>query len=605
MTAAGQIPLLERERIAVLGIWVVAAFCLLSGRLWVLQVMRSGELRAEARERFLKEDVLPAKRGDIVDRDGRLLAANQTVYTLFGDRYHLRDFQFAAAGLAERDGVRAREVRRRYGRTELLEEYERYVAEVLAEPLGTSPHEVAAKLDEAGLGNVIFRRGIEEDHRRRLAKRLEEAGVRGVYFRKETKRFYPDDRVLAHVLGFVDHEGTGRAGVEKTMDAALRGVDGYRLSERDSQGRELVAFRRAERKPFEGLRVRLTVDLGLQEGVEASLDRAEETLDADSIAVILMDPRDGEVLALAVRPTFNLSTREGSRRNVAVSDQYEPGSTFKVITMGAAMDQRLVGPETKIPLDETARVGQVGSGDWLTATQVLARSSNPGIHAVGRELGPDRLFRAIRSFGFGEPTGIWLAAEAQGKVYVPEEWSEPSLSRISMGYQVAVTPLQMLNALAAVANGGSLLRPRIVQAVESTHGEVVYRSEREFRRRVLRGEAAQLLLRSLTRVTADGGTGAAASVEGFTVAGKTGTALWFDPEAGAYAEEEYVVSFVGALPAERPQLAGIVVIDRPGGPADQRTGGRLAAPLFAEIVRFAAGYLDLVPSAEIGEGESG
>lgn len=586
-------------RMAVLGICLLVVFSLLSGRLWVLQWLRSAELGAEAEEICRAEEVLPAKRGPIVDRNGVLLAASQTVYSLYADKYHLRDFQFAVSGLAVRDGLRAQEIRRKYAREDLLPEYEAYAAEVLGGALEMEPGEVREKLGGSALGEVTLVREMEEDARRELQEYLATRGVRGVYFRKAARRYYPDGKLLSHVLGIVDREGRGQEGLEKVLQTALAGVDGYRLTESDSRGRELAAFRREEKQASRGLRVRLTVDRGLQELVEASMDRAESALKPEAMAVILMDPRDGQILAMASRPAFDLEKRQGSHRNAAVSLQYEPGSTFKLVTMAAAMDRGQVDLATKIPLAEGSRIGDAPGGESLTAARVLALSSNPGIQTVARTLGARELHRAIRDFGFGEATGIWLSGEASGRVHDPSAWSGPSLSRICMGYEVAVTPVQMLAALAAVANGGRLLQPRVVQALETVQGEVVYETKPVFVTRVMDPEEAAMLMTALSEVTAPGGTGEAARVPGYTVAGKTGTAWWYDSGAGGYREGEVVVSFVGALPAEQPQLAAIVVVERPQIPAEMRAGGRAAAPLFAEIVRVAADYLDLVPSAEL------
>lgn len=596
---AGVLQSQSADRLEILGICFFVSFSLLSGRLWILQGTRSVELQKEAEQICRTEEILPPKRGSIVDRNGAILVASQTVYSIYADKYHLRDYQYSVSGLAMRDGLRASEVRRKYSREDLLREYENYVVGVLAEGLKLDAAEVAAKLKGAVLGEVILARGLEGDTQRELSEVLAKQRVRGVYFRKETRRFYPDGRLLAHVLGYVDREGQGQEGLEKVLQAALSGVDGYRRTERDSRGQELAAFRRDEKQPLHGLRVRLTVDRGLQELLETSLDRAESTLHPEGLTVILMDPHDGQVLAMASRPAFDLESRRGSHRNLAVSLQYEPGSTFKLVTMAAAMDRGLLDLETKIPLAQGSRIGDEIKGEWLTPARVLAISSNEGIHTVARTVGAEGLYRTAVAFGFGAPTGIWLSGEESGRVRDPGEWSGTSLCEISMGYEVAVTPIQMVAALAAVANGGTLLQPRIVQALETAQGDVVYESKPRFMQRVMNTRSSAMLLKAMAEIASPGGTGEAARVPGFTVAGKTGTAWWFDPAAKKYQEGEVVASFVGAIPAEHPQLVGIVVVDRPQIPAERRAGGKTAAPLFSEIVRIAADYLDLIPSAEL------
>ncbi|MEM7601907.1 MAG: penicillin-binding transpeptidase domain-containing protein, partial [Verrucomicrobiota bacterium] len=236
--------------------------------------------------------------------------------------------------------------------------------------------------------------------------------------------------------------------------------------------------------------------------------------------------------------------------------------------------------------------------DELRAREVLAYSSNAGAHRIAELVGKTRFARSISAFGFGAPTGVYLSPESSGTVHDPEKWSASSLSRIGIGYEVAVTPLQMLMAFSAVVNGGELLRPQVLSRLESSRGEVLYERQREFRQRVLSREAAHELRSMLRSVVEAGGTGSKADIRGWEVVGKTGTARRFSPEMGAYEKGEYTVSFVGALPAPDPQFSCIVVMDRPQVAASQRSGGALAAPIFQKIAEASIDYLDLIPPGE-------
>lgn len=586
-------------------VFVVLGFSLLSCRLVFLHLVKHEDLAKEAASFQIKTQKLPSKRGEIVDRNGELLASDQRVYNLYADKNHLREFNLACYGVAKATGIDSNVVKRRYDREEILQVYESYVAKVLHTEIGWTEDGLAAKLALKDRGKIPLVNGVEEDAHRSMAAILETAGIRGVYFDAESRRFYPSPHYLTHVLGYVDRKNTGKEGIERTMDHVLRGTDGWRRIERDSRGREIAAFRREEVAPVNGKKVRLTIDMGLQTIIENQLDAAVARFTPEKITAIFMDPNTGEILAMASRPHFDLETREGERRNIAISDQYEPGSTFKIVTLGGALDLRLVGLDTRVFChwgeyhENRLTVHDHHAYGDLTARMVLAKSSNIGAYKIAKELGPVRFHQYMGYFGFGEPTGIRLTGETSGQIFPPSQWSGTSFSSMAMGYEVAVTPLQMITALGAIANGGLLLRPRVIHSIEDENDQMIEKTDTVVVRRVLSSAAAESVRKAMLAVTSEGGTGTQGVVPGFDVAGKTGTARKFSPELGRYLDGQYVVSFMGFLPAENPKIMGIVVVDDPKATDMSLYGGTVAAPIFAEMARLAATYLELEPTAVV------
>ena len=586
-------------RIDAIRIVMLVLFVLLASRLVVLQVVRHEELAERSRSfRMRKEEVAP-RRGAILDRRGEVLARNQTVYDLYADGHHLGDHNLAVACLSQAWGRSATEIRRELSREQLLTRYRQHLAETVVRLLGKP--ELADAILAKSEALITLARGLEPGERDRIATGLEAAAARGIYFRETERRFYPSPLRLGHILGYLDGTGKGMEGVEAVLDAQLRGTPGERWIERDSRGREITAFRQDLRAVVDGSTIQLTIDMGLQCIVEDILDGATERLRPAKITVILQDPRDGSILALANRPSFDLSTRRGALRNVAVTDRYEPGSTFKIVVAAAALDLGLADPESEVfchygELREPGFVvrdkGQYGN---LSLTGVIAKSSNVGIYKIARRLTPDQVHDYIGAFGFGQRTGIELTAETPGEVHPPGEWSVTSLSRIAMGYQVGVSALQMANAMSTVANGGELLQPRIVAAILGPNGIAVRRTSREFVGRAISSQSAGALAEMLTAAASPGGSGHLAIVPGYQVAGKTGTADRYSEEIKGYADGSVVASFVGFLPAANPRLCGLVVIHDPQVPAADRFGGVIAAPLFAEIARRAVAYLNIPP----------
>lgn len=580
---------------------MVTVLSLLSIRLVYLQVVMHDHYAAIAASQHIRKEILPAKRGEITDRHGELLARNQTVFTVVADRNHLNDYDIACRGLAASEGISAKEVRRKYDRDEIRGRYLMRLVRVLAHPLEYQGWELQKKLNASQAGEIVLVRNVEEDSYRALKQLIDQESIGGIYFRQTMRRFYPSPRTLTHVLGHLNREGTGQEGIEKSMDAVMRGADGYRFIERDRRDHEITAYRGETKAPQDGHSVRLTIDMGLQNIVEEALSDAWFSCLPEKISAVFLDPNTGEVLAMANRPHFDLATREGERRNRAIGDTYEPGSTFKIVAASGVFDRRLVNRHTVIHChygsftDNGITISDHHPYGDLTVERIIAKSSNIGTYKLSKQLGGKSFYEYMTKFGFGEETGLQLTGESLGRIKSPSEWSGTSYSRMPIGYEVAVTPLQMANALAVIANGGNLMRPYVVDTVFDDKGRVIQKYRPQVRRRVISEQAANEVRKCLISVVSPEGTGENGAVEGYTVAGKTGTARKYCAELGGYANGRYVVSFMGFLPAENPQLLGIIVVDDPRTGSLLRYGGTVAAPVFSKIATEAAAYLNLEP----------
>jgi cell division protein FtsI (penicillin-binding protein 3) len=344
----------------------------------------------------------------------------------------------------------------------------------------------------------------------------------------------------------------------------------------------------------------LTIDETLQNIVERELEDAVQRWEAESAVAIMMDPNTGEILAMANRPTYDPnfpgSVEPSYRRNRAITDIYEPGSTFKVILASAAIEEGVVRPHEKFNVSQGfirvpgGIIRDPHRHEILTFSEIIQKSSNVGAVQIGLRLGKERFYKYIKKFGFGEKTGIDLPGEVRGLVRSIDRWSGRSLASISIGHEIAVTPLQILRAYSAIANGGKLMKPYIVSEIVSSNGEVIKRFSPVVQRRVISEDTARIMREVLKTVVEEGGTGEGASIHGNLVAGKTGTAQMIDPETGTYSKQDFVSSFVGFVPADNPKIALIVVIYKPKG---ERYGGVVAAPVFKNIIEHSLVYLNI------------
>ena len=552
-----------------------------SARLITLQVAEHDKYLTLADEKHGEKVTIQARRGLIVDINQQPLADNDPVRIVVADASVITDVDDAV--------------------------------DVLAQPLGLDEGDLREKL-ASGRRYIVLKKDVPDALAREIENRLAVRSIHGITFEQDAERIYPNGAMACHVIGFMNGEHAGVQGVEYAEDQYLRGHDGYRYIERDRSGKELVAYRGEERLPRNGYTVRLTVDMNLQNIVETELDAACAEFKPKKAIVILMKPQTGEILALANRPNFDpndvrtkpasyISEHEGDMKNCAIADMMEPGSTFKMVTAAGALNEHLVQPDSMI-FCENGVFSYAGRelhdhhpyGD-LSVEDVLVKSSNIGAAKLGMDLGEQRLYSYIRGFGFGERTGIALPGEIAGLVYPPNRWSKLSITRIPMGQEVAVTPLQTITAMSAIANGGRLMMPQIVHDITDENGAAIARFPPVEIRQVVSGDAAREVTNALKGVVSPRGTAALARVSGFTVAGKTGTAEKIDPKGG-YMPGKYIVSFCGFLPADKPAFICLVLMDDAQTTPELDYGGTVAGPVFSRIGEKVARYMNLEPAPE-------
>ncbi|SRR5581483_203366 len=565
-----------RFRCTLVCLGFTALFSVFSCRLIYLQMIKHNEYAALAADKHVYKQPIYAERGEIVDANGEALAHNVPVETVVADASHIND----------RDAI----------------------VDLVARELKLPRAEVAEKIS-GDRRYIVLQREVAKADADRLREQLRAKNLRGIYFEHDATRNYPNGQMLCHVIGFTDFEHHGIQGVEGSMDEYLHGQDGYRYIEHNRAGQEIVLYRGQERAPRNGYNVKLTVDLNLQNIVENEIDAAMREYQPQKATIVLMRPQTGEVLAMANRPAFNLNERGDAKpeqmKNRAIIDMMEPGSTFKIVSVAAALNEHKVHPDSWIfcenglwnyggtPLHDHKPFGD------LTVQDILVKSCNIGAAKLAITIGDQKFYEYIRRFGFGERTGIELPGEIPGLIRPPQSWSKISITRIPMGHEVGVTPLQMTTAMCAIANGGKLVAPRIVKSITSSDGLTISSLKPTVVREVISPQTARQIGNALRGVVSDRGTAAAAAVPGFVIAGKTGTAQKVDPHGG-YDHGKWVVSFCGYLPADNPQFVGLVVLD------DAKTdkpelnyGGLVAGPIFSRIAEKAARYLDLQPQEEI------
>ena len=566
----------SRSRCVLVCTGFVGLFSIFSFRLIYLQAIKHDEYAGLAAEKHVNKQPIYAERGMILDANNKVLAHNVPMETVVADATRFNNRQAIVA----------------------------LVSHELRIPLG----ELAEKLD-GERRYIVIKREVPAATANALRQKLHAGNLRGIDFEPDAKRIYPNGSMLCHVIGFTDFEHHGIQGVEASMEEYLHGQDGYRFIEHNRAGEEIVPYRGQERAPRDGYQIRLTVDLGLQNIVENEIDAAMQQYSPQKATIILMRPQTGEILAMANRPHFDLNLRSEARpeqmKNRAIIDMMEPGSTFKIVAAAAALNERKVHPDSSIFCENGLwNFGGAALHDHrafsnLSVREILIKSSNIGAAKLALTVGDQKFYEYIRRFGFGERTGIELPGEINGLIRAPKSWSKISITRIPMGHEIGVTPLQMTVAMATIANGGKLIMPRIVKSITTSDGKSVSSLSPVVLRQVISPETAKEIGDALRGVVSDSGTAAAAAVPGFTIAGKTGTAQKVDPRGG-YEEGKYVVSFAGYLPAEHPEFVGLVVLDDAHtSKPELNYGGLVAGPIFSRLAEKAARYLDLEPHEEI------
>ncbi len=564
----------EHARLIRLRAGVLAAILSLAGagltaRLVSLHIVQAGALERIAARQQYGEMVIEPRRGRVLDRWGRPLAINVEAESVYAIPSRIDNPSAFARAVAPILGLRPAEVQAR------LHPDRHFVW--LARKV---PAHAAAALRGKGLGDAIG-------------------------FITEARREYPNGMLAAHVLGFAGIDNQGLAGAELAFDHMLRGVTGLARIDRDAMGRPRFETRTVVRRPVGGADVVLTIDQVLQHIAERELDRALQQARASWGAALIMEPESGELLVVAISPRFDpnafLRAKPAAWNNPALSHLYEPGSTFKVILAAAALESGTVDEREIFASTGALRVagytirearGRVFPRQTLG--DIIRNSSNVGAAMVATRVGAERYHAVIRRFGFGVPTGVELPGEAAGLVPPPGRWGGATLQTVGFGQGISVTPLQMLAAGATLARGGLTVRPHVLRAVRDPDGRAISVTHPEAGRQAVSREVAQRVMAMMKEATTRG-TGTQAQPEGYAVAGKTGTAQKPSP-SGGYLPDAYMASFLGVVPADRPRLAILVLLDEPKG---EYFGSVVAAPLFRAIAGQALWHLRVPPSADL------
>jgi cell division protein FtsI (penicillin-binding protein 3) len=547
-----------RLLVAIFAVVFAAAFA----RVAWLQAVKAQTLDHLATDQHRDAFDVPAPRGTIFDRNGVQLAFGERATTVYANPRQVADPRETAIA----------------------------VGEALDLDAGT----LYPLLTDRSRGFVYLARKADPEK----AEALQAQELTGIGFQDEERRVYPQRALASELVGYAGTENRGLSGLELQLDKELAGTAGSKTIVRDPFGRTIDVVESEQVQ--DGRDIFLTIDNTLQSHVERVLHRAQTRWAAQSATAVVLDPQTGGILALAVEPGFDANDypevarwEEERLRNRAVTDTYEPGSTFKVVTVGGVLETNVVSPTTKFRLpyeipvaDRMIHDAEPRKTETMTVSEILTRSSNVGVVTLAQQLQRDGLSDWIHRFGFGRKTGIDFPGESRGIVLQADEWSGSTIGNVPLGQGIAVTPIQMAAAYGSIANEGVWLQPHLVDRVEG-NGRV----EPE-QRRVLSEETTRELQRMLRGVVKEG-TGTTAQVPGYRVAGKTGTAAKPDP-SGGYSDTRYVASFVGFAPAKRPELVVLVTVDEPRGAI---YGGVVAGPPFAEIMEFALPYLEVPPDA--------
>ncbi len=549
------------SRIAIIFVVLLAGFVYSIIFLFTIQIFHSTFLAHLAQKQHEHLITIDPKRGTIYDRNLRPMAINLPVYSVY---------------------VNARSINIHHNKEEIVSNLSRI--------LSIPPSEISKKLEKNKYFIWIKRKVPQE-----IYVKLKALKLPGVGFIKESKRFYPNQSLAAHLIGFAGIDNNGLDGLERDYDKFLKGKEGRSVILRDARQRELL-LEKDYIAPVDGLDVVLTIDETIQFIAERALDKMYQKYNAKGASIIVMDPTTGEILAFANRPTYNLeqaskSTPE-SRTNRAIVFTYEPGSVFKIVTTAAALQEGVIKENDLINCEHGAyRVGNHILHDHdplgtITFKEVIEQSSNIGTTKVAQRLGAQRVYNYAHHFRFGMRTGIDLPGEAKGNLKPTRLWSKTSIGAIPIGQEVTVTAIQLVGAISAIANNGVYMRPFVVKYVKDIHDQVIKETKPEISDKIISLSTA-LRVKAILQGVVEKGTGVKAQIKGVTVAGKTGTAQ--KVVGGTYSHGHFYATFVGFAPVDKPRLAAVVVYDEPH-PAYY--GGTVAAPVFSEVIGNSLKYLD-------------
>jgi cell division protein FtsI (penicillin-binding protein 3) len=538
-------------------------------RAFHVQISTGDRLREMAEDQHLRHLRVSPRRGAIYDRHGAELAVSADVDSVYANPRRLK----------------------------AMEQDPTTVARSITKVLDVDPQQLAKRLGSDRYFVWIERRVTPNE-----ATRIRELDIPGIELTTEARRYYPNRHLAAHLVGFADIDGRGIEGIELAYEDRLRGSDRRVEAIRDRRGHVVFADDMEDDRTIQGQSVVLTIDKAIQHIAERELALGVRTFEARGGSVVVMDPSTGEILALANYPPFNPNEPSkhptAHRRNRAVVDRFEPGSTVKPFTMAAALAAGAVKPNQSINCENgVTRMGgrllhDAHPYEWLTPTQILAYSSNIGTAKIAQDLGKKDLYRGFRRFGFGEPTGLGVPGETAGILRHYRRWYEIDTAAVSFGQGMSVTNVQLATAMSAIANGGRLMQPMLVRRMSDGHGATIEENKPRVRRQVVPRRVAKLVGQMLTAVTEPGGTAIEAAVNGYLVAGKTGTAQKADYVHGGYAKDKWLASFIGFAPADRPSVVISVVIDEP---VIAHYGGTVAGPVFRRIAEVTLRHMGIAP----------
>jgi cell division protein FtsI (penicillin-binding protein 3) len=554
-----------KVRVILVSFFIFFSFVLVVGRMFQLQVLKKEQLYKLAARQQSSQIPLVPKRGTIYDRNENELAVSVEVDSAYAESKKVVEVEKTVQGLSAIFQNDQKELRKKLKSRKSFEWIERKI----------SPKETEA---------------------------VKALNLSGIHFLRENKRFYPHSHLAAHIIGFVGLDSKGLEGIELQYDVLLNGKQNVLITERDAMGRGIMTGGVPDEKEEHYRNIILTIDKQIQYVAETELSHSVQKWGAHGGMVIVMDPMTGKILALTSYPFFNpnqfIQYRPRSWRNRAISDVFEPGSMFKAFLAAAVLEEKIVQPTDSFycengfytVYDRTIR--DHSKHGWLTFHQVIKVSSNIGAAKAAEKIGKERFYRYLCDFGFGEKTRVGLPGEAKGIVQHPRYWPPITLDTIAFGQGIAVTGIQMATALSAIANGGVLMRPQVVERITNEKGVVIQSFKPEAVRRVISEETSRKVMALLKATTEKGGTGEQAVPQGYEVGGKTGTAQKVDSILGGYSEDRFTSGFMGFAPADEPKIVVLVVIDEPRG---STYGGIVAAPLFRAIVEKVLPYLNILP----------
>lgn len=542
------------------------------GRLVWIQLVHGSDMAELSISQTMGINIVSSPRGAIVDRDGEELAVSIMSKSLYADPVAMEDHPESDAAKTGRN-------------------VKRLAADLLAAPLGISADSLYSDFTIEGARFVWIKRTLSPEIAEEVQRIIKENNLPGLHFLEESKRYYTKGTMAAQVLGFVGTDDVGLSGIELAMDSIIKARSKEMQETTDAVGNPIGESSMGDMRPQNMPTVYLTIDSKIQFVLEDALDRAMKETKSRAAAAILMDPHTGAVLGMASRPTFDPNDfgeyPVSTWTNRAISIIYEPGSVFKPIVGCMGLSENIITPQTVFEDKGSIKIADRVIRNWdgegrgqVPFEDIIKYSINTGMVQLGMQLGANQMIDYSKKFGFGQPTGIELPGEESGILYRPEDMYEPDIATMAIGQGIAVTPLQMLRAICAIANGGELLEPYIIDKIVMPDGRVLRQGQKKVVRRVITEDVAGQMRMMMEKVVSEGG-GKPAHIAGYQIAGKTGTAEKL-AEQGGYAPGEYIASFVGFVPAANPQYAMLVMLDTPQGAF---YGSQVSAPVFKDTLQ--------------------